>query len=284
MQIEKPIFILGAPRSGTTWLGAIMKQHAGIQILHEINNIWMWGNANKPDDILTEADLNPKIKAYINKKFAEYVSKNPNQRICDKTPRNCLRIRAIKELFPDAKIVMVLRDGRSVINSTKKELNKPKGIPWTEIARRSKNFSLSEIAVLLPRLSSRFKRIVGIPLDYWGSRPPGWKEWVKKFPTHVVLAKQWAATMEIAISEGRKLPPENYLEVNYEQLVKSPEAELGKIAEFIELEDPQTIINYATETADPSRTDKWKESIEPEILNEIREIIEPMIVKMGYRW
>ena len=284
MQIKKPIFIIGAPRSGTTWMGAIMKQHPDIQLLHEISNIWMWKNAYKFDDVLTESDLNPNIKSYIQQKFFSYLQDNHKKRICDKTPRNCLRIRAIKEVFPDAKIIMVLRDGRAVINSTKKELNKHKGIPKKEIFHRLKGLSLAEIAVFLPRLGSRLKRIVGIPLDYWGARPPGWQEWVGKFPKHILLAKQWSATMEIAIREGRKLTSNNYLEINYEDLVKSPEEGMLKIANFIELENPQPIINFAVSTADPSRTDRWKDTFDNQLLNEIREIIEPTMTKLGYKW
>lgn len=284
MHIQKPIFIIGAPRSGTTWIGEIMKQHPDIKLLHEISNIWMWKNAYKTDDVLTESDLNPKTKTYIQQKFFSYLQNTQKKRICDKTPRNCLRIRAIKEVFPDAKIIMVLRDGRAIINSTKKELNQPKGIPRKEIFRRLKNLSLTEIAVFLPRLGSRLKRIVGIPLDYWGARPPGWQKWVGKFPPHIVLAKQWSATMELAISEGRKLPSENYLEINYENLVKAPEAGLLKIANFIELENPQPVINFAVSTADPSRTDKWKDTFDDQLLEEIKEIMEPTMIKLGYQW
>jgi Sulfotransferase family len=284
MNIKKPIFILGTPRSGTTWLGAIMKQHPNIHLLHEINNVWMWGNANKSDDTLTKANLNPKIEKYIRQKFISHLEKDPRKRICDKTPRNCLRIRAIQAIFPDAKIIMLLRDGRAVINSTKKELKKPKGVPWKEIFRRLKNFSILEIGVILPRLESRFKRIMGIPLEYWGTRPPGWEKWIGKFPNHVILAKQWAATIDIAVSEGRELSSENYLEINYEELVVSPAQEIQKIAEFVELDNPQSMIDYAITTAKPSKTDKWKDNFDAEVLDDIRRIIEPTMTKLGYRW
>jgi hypothetical protein len=284
MNIKKPIFILGTPRSGTTWLGAIMKQHPNIHLLHEINNVWMWGNANKSDDTLTKANLNPKIEKYIRQKFISYLEKDPRKRICDKTPRNCLRIRAIQAIFPDAKIIMLLRDGRAVINSTKKELKKPKGVPWKEIFRRLKNFSILEIGVILPRLESRFKRIMGIPLEYWGARPPGWEKWIGKFPNHVILAKQWAATIDIAVSEGRELSSENYLEINYEELVVSPAQEIQKIAKFVELDSPQSMIDYAITTAKPSKTDKWKDNFDAEVLDDIRRIIEPTMTKLGYRW
>ncbi|MFP5268755.1 sulfotransferase family protein [Coleofasciculus sp.] len=284
MSVEKPIFILGAPRSGTTWLGKAFDQHPDLACWAEISNIWMWGNTHKTDDQLTDKDLNPPIKRYIQKRFAEYLEKYHKKRICDKTPRNCLRISFIQAVFPDAKIIMLLRDGRSVINSTKKELNRPKNVPWKEAYSRLKEVPVWEWSVFLPRITSRLKRMVGIPLDYWGARPPGWQEWVNQYSREALLAKQWSETMEIAIAEGRKLPPENYLEIRYEDLVSSPQDKIHEIAHFAELDSPEPIINYAMATADPSRTNKWKDSLDPNILQEIKEIMEPTMSKLGYPW
>jgi hypothetical protein len=284
MPIEKPIFILGAPRSGTTWLGKAFDQHPDLACWAEISNIWMWGNTQKTNDQLTENDLNPKIKGYIQKRFSDYLEKYQKKRICDKTPRNCLRISFIQAVFPDAKIIMVLRDGRSVINSTKKELNRPKTVPWKEAYSRLKEVPVWEWSVFLPRITSRLKRMLGIPLDYWGARPPGWQEWVNQYSREALLAKQWSETMEIAIAEGRKLPPENYLEIRYEDLVSSPQEKIQEIANFAELDSPEPIINYARSTADPSRTNKWKDSLDPNILQEIKEIMEPTMSKLGYPW
>lgn len=284
MPIEKPIFILGAPRSGTTWLGKAFDQHPDLACWAEISNIWMWGNTHKTNDQLTENDLNPKIKRYIQKKFTDYLEKYHKKRICDKTPRNCLRISFIQAVFPDAKIIMLLRDGRSVINSTKKELNRPKNVPWKEAYSRLKEIPVWEWSVFLPRITSRLKRMVGIPLDYWGARPPGWQEWVNQYSREALLAKQWSETMEIAIAEGRKLPEENYLEIRYEDLVSSPQDKIQEIANFAELDSPDPIINYARATADPSRTNKWKDSLDQTILQEIKEIMEPTMSKLGYPW
>ena len=280
---QKPIFIVGAPRSGTTWLGEAMKRHPELHMLHEISNIWMWNNANKSDDVLTEDDLDRRIKKYIRKKFVNYQQESGKNRICDKTPRNCLRIAAIKAIFPDAKIIMLLRDGRSVINSTKQELNRPQEVPWQEIIARLGSVSIWEWYVFLPRLKSRLKRMLGVPLDYWGARPPGWQDWVGKFPPHIILAKQWVATMETAIAQGRQLDSENYLEISYEEIISEPLVGLQKIADFTELE-LEPLIDYAVGTADPSRINKWQDNIDRDILNDLEAIMKPTMSKLGYRW
>ena len=40
--LEKPIFIIGAPRSGNTWLGRVIENHESVVCCEENNNIWTW--------------------------------------------------------------------------------------------------------------------------------------------------------------------------------------------------------------------------------------------------
>lgn len=284
MKVEKPIFVLGAPRSGTTWLGKVLAQHPDIAHWGEINNVWIWGNTNRPDDVLTENELNPRIQKYIIKKFANYLKKYGKSRICDKTPRNSLRISFIHAVFPDAKIIMMLRDGRSVISSTKKKLKYSEGLKWKEVYYRLKEVPLWEWYIFLPRLRSRLRRMLGRPLDYWGARPPGWQEWSGKYPSHIMLAKQWAETMKIATSEGGKLPMENYFEISYEELVNFPQEGFQKLINFVDLNCSDSVIEFAMATADPSRVDKWQDILDQTVLNEIKGIMEPVMTQLGYCW
>lgn len=290
--LEKPIFIIGAPRSGNTWLGRVIENHESVVCWEENNNIWTWGNTHKPDDVLTEKDVTPKIKNYLREQFDLYLTKHSGNRVCDKTPRNCLKIPFIHKIFPDAKFVMLLRDGRSVINSTRKELHRGEKNPFyvtlksqiIEAYRRLQRISVWEWYTYLPSLKSRIKKVLGMRLDYWGVRPPGWKEWINHDPEHILLAKQWAAAIAIATEFGRSLPPEKYLEVRYEDLMTSPQTEILRVADFLELEDPGALVKCAVESADSSRIYKWKHEIEIERLNEVQHIIEPVMQKLGYTW
>ena len=163
-----PIFILGAPRSGTTWLGKTFEQHPDIKCWYENNAVWTWGNSSNSNDVLTEINLNPKINNYIQKRFIEYFEKSGKKYIIDKTPRNCLRIPFIYGIFPEAKIIMLLRDGRSVISSTNNKLKQKRKVPWKDIKTRLESISIWELHTFIPRLASRCKSMMGIKLDYWG--------------------------------------------------------------------------------------------------------------------
>ncbi len=118
--IAEPIFIIGAPRSGTT---ALMR-HLGNTIknsvtLKEIDRIWHkdWGNKRKIDD-------NISIRLYYAEKL-----KNSNAKVLiDKNVRNSLRIPQILRIFPHARFIHLIRDGRAEAASWRKwaiKTNKP---------------------------------------------------------------------------------------------------------------------------------------------------------------
>ena len=123
-------------------MGKIIAQHSNIVQLIETNYIWLWGNYNRADDLLTEADLNPKIQKHIEKKFIESLKKYNKSHICDKTPRNCLRIPFVRAIFTDAKIIHIIRDDRAVMCSIEDNFDVPKQVIWKEILSRIKTVSI----------------------------------------------------------------------------------------------------------------------------------------------
>ncbi|MDJ0742755.1 MAG: sulfotransferase [Xenococcaceae cyanobacterium MO_167.B27] len=281
-QIEKPIFILGAAHSGTSFLGKALKQHPSFATWTETNNIWMWGNVFKGDDQLTENDLNQKIKKHIEKKFIRYLQKSGKERICDKTPRNCLRIPFIVSVFPDAKIIHIIRDGRAVIASTKKEYKRP--LYWTEVWDKLRKIPIWEWYMFIPAIPLFVKTMMGISLNYWGAKPPGWNEEIDKLSPNAVLAKQWVETMKIATQAGRKIAPDNYLEIRYEDLINSPKKIITEIAEFADIRYPESIIEFCKINIDLTRNPKRLKSLDSNTLGEIKEIIEPTMSELGYLW
>ena len=282
IQIEKPIFIVGAAHSGTSFLGKALKQHPSFATWTETNNIWMWGNVFKGDDQLTENDLNQKIKKHIEKKFIRYLQKSGKERICDKTPRNCLRIPFIVSVFPDAKIIHIIRDGRAVIASTKKEYKRP--LYWSEVRAKLRKIPIWEWYMFIPTIPLFVKTMMGISLNYWGAKPPRWNEEIDKLSPNAVLAKQWVETMKIATQAGRKIAPDNYWEIRYEDLINSPQKIITEITEFADIRYPESIIEFCQINIDLTRNTKRLNSLDDITLEEIKEIIEPKMSELGYLW
>lgn len=282
--VDRPIFIVGAGHSGTSILTRSLARHPDIQPWTENNKVWVWGNAFKDSDLLTEEDLNPKIIKHIRKKFADYTRESGKQRICDKTPKNCLRIPFILGVFPDAKIIHVVRDGRAVVSSTKSQINKKSYSFWRHLKIRLRGMSLTDLYVFLPRIGYVLRKSLGLPTEYWGSKPPGWEEWAEQLPPNAMLAKQWSETVSIAMKQGRAVSSANYLEVHYEDFISNHRQVIEQIADFAEIENPQPIIEFCDAKIDPTRNKKRIKSLsEDNSLDLITQIIEPTLVQLGYK-
>lgn len=281
----KPIFIVGVPHSGTSWLGRVLDKHPQLIGSIETNYIWMWGNSDKPDDVLNASDLTEKIKKHIEQRITNHLKVPSDKRLCDKTPRNCLRIPFLHALFPDAQIILVVRDGRAVIRSIQRQNVEPtNAVMRKEIAYRLQNVPITDLALYLPKIKMVINRLLDKPIDYWGAKPPGWEAWLKEYSQSVVIAKQWVEATSIAREEGKKLPSGSFMEVKYEDLIFNPEVFIPQIAAFLDLDNSDTLVDYALKTAEPSRVNRWKETLSPDVLAEVQPHIAPLLNQLGYIW
>lgn len=235
--VIKPVFIVGAPGSGTTLLYDTLCTHrdfayvtlnmlrAGIHkhgrfvgerrsalfktqklfhrdqasnVPHEANAFWIryFGTYNH----MEENDFKPEMAAYYRKNVmaVQYLWKKP--RFVNKNLQHCVRVMVLDRIFPDAKFIHIIRDGRAVAYSI---LNKKGEANPTMFL-----LSLKKI------LGDRFRPERSELFNYGRA----WAELVKK-------ARKASA-----------FGPERYYELRYEDLITQPQNEIKKIVEFCELD------------------------------------------------
>lgn len=112
MRFDKPpIIVCGCGRSGTSLMLSILGAHPRIQSLaHETN---VFTHSNQMPLGLDRFNNRRKLFRYL---VTNVVDKTKN-RYCEKTPRNIHFINQIWEVEPNAKIVIMVRDGRDVVTS-----------------------------------------------------------------------------------------------------------------------------------------------------------------------
>lgn len=277
-----PVFIIGPHRSGTTWLGSLLSRVPGTAYWSEPRQVWVYGNWDKPDDRLLAEDATDRIKRHIRRRFATYTRQHGGRRFCEKTPSNCLRVPFMHAVFPEGKFVLLIRDGRAVFRST--DEIQSKGADWNRIWARVRESSWREFPAYLDRIPWIWRKLTGRRLDFWGVRPPGWREWAQELTPAQVIARQWADSISIAYDSFQQLPESQRLIIRYEELVADPERELTRLADFAQIESAEQLIQAGCQTARPQSNQKWRDELSPELLEEIRPILLPTLQKLGYEW
>ena len=140
----RPVFIGGCNRSGTTLLGSIIGTHShclcipemqfkfGLQqalegeggnvsgALNWVKNNWrfqMWGLDLEPPHFLQKPPSARDMIEWIVKEYGKHVRKPDPGIWVDHTPQNLIHAKLLVDLFPDARMIHIVRDGRAVASS-----------------------------------------------------------------------------------------------------------------------------------------------------------------------
>jgi len=226
MAVERPIFVIGAQRSGTTLLRYMLCSHPRIYIPPESNFIPRFFKSRpcKPMDrrraLRTVQGLlaygmffedwreeKPDASAFLDGLpdltpatvlsvlYAKYASQHGAERWGDKSPIYADHVDLISEIFPSAQVLHIIRDGRDV--------------------------ALSMIKAY------QHARFFYVDLYY--------------------AAKVWKRRVTAARASGRRLGPDRYFELKYEELVARPQPVLRQICEYLNEE-------YEPAMAEPQST------------------------------
>lgn len=269
-RLDRPVFVIGAPRSGTSLLFAILRSSS--KLAHwpgEAHEVWeaYYHPALRGWDsnLLRASDLNNKAAGYINQQF--FMIAGSRRRFIDKTPRNALRFGFLEALFPDARYVYLRRDGRDNVNSLINAWRTP----------RYRTYRLPE-PHSIPTVDPAWWKFVLYP---------GWRNDAAG-PLEVVCANQWVICNDHALAAAREIDEERWIEIRYEDLVDRPVEEIRRVMEALELpyEDgvrrraeaaTTTPINVVT----PPEQGKWRRE-NPDEIEFILPVIEPTMKQMGY--
>ena len=287
-KVEKPIFIVGTGRCGSTifyeifshhpqvaWLSRWCIKRPGIpqfnrtimnlmdvplvsryvrKVLYPVEAWRFWEyyvrGFSEPYRELYKEDITPKKKKAVQKVMAEMLTTKRNRLLIKIT--GWPRIDFLKEIFPDAKFIHVYRDGRAVVNSL---LNVDFWMGW----RGPSNW-------------------------LWGPLTPEQQEkWENYNKSFVALAAiEWELLMAAQEQAKQSLPPSDLLEIRYEDLCQDPIKVFQSATEFSALErSPQfeaIIRSYSLKNTNH----KWQEHLTETQKKILNECLSNTLKKYGY--
>ncbi len=279
----QPLFIIGAGRSGTNILRDTLTSIQGWETWRcdEINLIWRHGNSDKKHDLFDESDARPDVVRYLRGVFDGFAAKSGASVVVEKTCANSLRVPFIQTIFPNARFIYIVRDGRDVALSAAKRwkapvemgylLKKIKFVPKSDIPRYGLRFIKNRVY----QMRSNDRRQAA-----WGPRFPGIEDWARERPLIEVCAKQWTVCVEESDRALQKTDPQKLYKIRYEDMVADPYASLEAIAKWAGIE--ASMLNR--DAIGSIRTDSsggWKSKIS-QFTPEALQLIAPMLERHGY--
>jgi hypothetical protein len=226
--MERPLFIFGCPRSGTSLLTRMLHAHPNIAIPYEshlYNRVFplvhpaldltdqrdrqrLVGEILRTDYVkrwdppasLTDtlaAISRPDFHGVVHGLLHAWAARQQKSHWGEKTPQHTLRWRTIREGFPDLQVIHIVRDGRDVA-----------------LSYRAAHFG----------------------------------------PKHVYqLARRWLKYVSAAEEAGAALGPAAFLMIRYEDLLEHPERALQRVCAFLaEPFTPEMLSYHQAEAAYPT--------------------------------
>jgi hypothetical protein len=274
--LERPVIVIGAPRSGTTWIGQVLSRHPEVAYLDEPRLTWRHGNDGK-SDMLSADDARADVKAAIRRAFAERVRAQNRTRLVEKTPSNSLRPAFVDAVFPDCLFVHVLRHPYDAVLSTLSYWTRhSRGVPLRRARRRLREIDLLRLPYYVREVARRvgFPRPKGRGPGLWGPRLPGLAEMVRDLDLLDVCSLQWRMCVETTCMFGRSLPPGRYLEVRLEAMTAGT---VDDILNFTALRPEPALHAFFSRRFDAAVTGGRSASAEPEALRRIDRWVEPTL-------
>jgi LPS sulfotransferase NodH len=253
VKISKPIFIVAAPRSGSTLLFETLaassqlctvggEAHWLVEGIPELRP----GAPGVDSNRLTAQHAMPHIADDIRKEILGRLQDHAGQKLADpgarrfleKTPKNALRIPFFNRVFPDAQFVFLWRDPRENISSMMEAWRSGQWRTYPKLEGFEGPWSL-----LLP---SQWRAMNGKPL-------------------HEITAWQWRQTNDIVLNDLQSLPRERWTVLEYGDLVRDPAVAIAKLCEFLNMSIDATLGQRLCEPLPAARytltapaVDKWR--------------------------
>ncbi|ELS03997.1 sulfotransferase family protein [Xenococcus sp. PCC 7305] len=274
---EQPIFIVSAPRAGSTLLfetlskfpqlwSTAKESHETIEGIPELHP----AARNYSSNCLSAADVTPEIALTLKERFTEQLQNRQEQlfldvpaeqrpqnvRFLEKTPKNSLRIPFLKAIFPEAKFIYLYRDPKQNVSSIIEG--------W-----RSRRFVA-------------YRQVPGWPFQEWSFLlAPGWSS-LEDYSIAKIATHQWKSANSYIMKDLKNIPAKDWCFVRYSDLVANPKKIVSRISKFAQLDWDEKIDQMVSRSLPVSHMsvsapspDKWRKNVQE--INQILPEVQPIM-------
>jgi hypothetical protein len=274
-KVRQPIFVIGAPHSGTDLLARALKRSTGVHLTIGQSSVLrvIYAFARRPSihDGRGEAAASVLRDAFgqgwritshscmecvaqcreaggLGTGIGPCVAERGLTTYGDASPDLAYCAEALTDAFPDARIVQFIRDGRDVVACMLRD----------------------------PAILSWFKPSFGVETeadrDGWGKLSLAGKS-----------ALRWRGTIRLAARLRRSLPPEQLITVRYETLLERPRETASAIATFVGTPVAAAdMIEPGRPPATPISAGGWRRALTAEQAADVEKVAGEELRRVGY--
>lgn len=250
---REKFFIFGHARSGTTLLMRLVRLHPEVHcnyqahfftrqpLLKSLVNTpeaeeWLTRKSNRWNQ---GRDLSPLVLRAAADFIMERDAAREGKRIVgDKSPSSTIHGQAVRDMhavYPDAKLVYIVRDGRDVLISER----------FRNLVEESK-FLKAEDKHIIGELRSDQSQFTN------GTRSIFTESVIRR------VAKGWVTNLEETEAEGRRLFDRNYFSLRYEDLLTHPFDEMQKLWSFLGVQADLSIEKAILDEMSSNPDEEWQ--------------------------
>jgi len=199
---------------------------------------------------LVAADVQNDVLAQVRRALAQVPTKRRPQLVAKVT--GWPRIGFLREIFPNAKFIHVVRDGRAVAASLLK-------VDWWQGWRGPSGWLFGELTA------------------------EHMAEWHRHDRSFVALAGiQWKILMDAMERARQSVPTSCMVEIEYEDLCRDPLSHFRRVAEFAELEWVPEFERAIRSAELRSENEKWRRYFTPSQQSILESVLRSHLVRYGY--
>jgi hypothetical protein len=248
-----PIFIVAAPRSGSTLLFETLavspevctlggEAHWLVEGIPQLRPGAPGVASNRLGPEHADEDVAERIVNQIVAQLKDHQDRplppGTHLRFLEKTPKNALRVPFFDRIFPDASFIFLWRDPRENLSSIMEAWRSGKWKTYNGLEHFDGPWSL----IL----------------------PPDWPQMRGK-SLEEIAAFQWSTTNRILLNDLEALPRERWIAVNYSDLISEPAAAVERLCQFTGISFSGPLAERAASplplshfTQTPPAPDKWR--------------------------
>jgi hypothetical protein len=269
---ERPIMLIGCPRSGTSaLLQAFLRSPQLATVQLEGHILWDEFHPRKlrvaGSDALSADDVSERERAYVYLAVRVFAR---GGRFVDKTPENSLRVPYLDALFPTATFVFLHRRAAANVNSLIEGWRaRPRFVTY--------------------RLPEPLEGIAPLDGSLWSfALIPEWRS-LRSAPLEEICARQYVVCNESVLEARASMDDRRWLDLRYDDFVASPVDELRRLFATLDVPWSTAVERYAQEldqrpsatAVTPPKPDKWREQ-NPAAIERILPLVAATERRLGY--